>query len=398
MTTKAKSAPPPAFEWLSLPEDRYAAELGRAVHFSFKVVNSNGRAGGVRITEEQALDAPYVSARTLIATHHVPFDYPEMDTRTVKVWSNLRALEQGIDLSDVPQNELADFKSALRSAEQTYLLDAPADKMVEIRLRQVSVPIDDQYISVTPLPCGGLNVLASRVLQSRMPAIETAREAGRAKTESQLPYRLIKPRYVVFGIGGSNTQNVGRLIKGYMNRPFYCPGPQRDSSLYEAISKYRSGIDVKVPYGDLCRYRTFRASLRRRRGAVESTMDLRTEEKAIVGRMVDSFMTSVRADVRLVAQHRDAIHRKFGVYQPAESDAVVRGFYDAAFRDMTWVRAVSERLSKSVIAAKMRLRVDGKVQEVSMLLLDESARRTLQGWMEEACMRYAVAGKGVDHE
>lgn len=59
--------------WKAYPPETYRNTIAELVHFSSKTVNSNAALAGVRLASGDALDAPYVSARTLMALGGVPF-------------------------------------------------------------------------------------------------------------------------------------------------------------------------------------------------------------------------------------------------------------------------------------------------------------------------------------
>ena len=53
--------------WKAYPPETYRDTIAELVHFSSKTVNSNAALVGVRLAADDVLDAPYVSARTLMA-------------------------------------------------------------------------------------------------------------------------------------------------------------------------------------------------------------------------------------------------------------------------------------------------------------------------------------------
>ena len=72
-----------AEKWKSCPAEEYAAVASALLHFSSKTVNSNTRLAGVRLAEEKAWDAPYVSARTLMSRGvRLSLDYGEGGAKT----------------------------------------------------------------------------------------------------------------------------------------------------------------------------------------------------------------------------------------------------------------------------------------------------------------------------
>ena len=273
---KAPEVEPP-FKWRTQKTEDIESEMGGAVHFSFKLVNSNAKPGGIRLTRAQSLQAPYVSARVLIATSDLALEYPAMSVGRVGVWSNVRALEQGIKVDHVPPAEVMHLSNVIQQTRATGLHTHPAASLLDPRLRQVSIPCGERYLSITPLPCGGLNMLVKQELDRRFPfpsKDDSTDSAKPAKATVPTPYVERRPPYVVFAIGGANPQNVGRLIRSYMQRPFFCPGPMRIPSLYRALAIYRTGIELRFPMSALLLYRKFRDARKIIGGVVLSTADV----------------------------------------------------------------------------------------------------------------------------
>ena len=70
-------------------ENLYQQALVESVHHSLKTINSNIEKGGIRLSHSQALDLPYISARTLLADHLlVPTDYQANAGKTATLFNS----------------------------------------------------------------------------------------------------------------------------------------------------------------------------------------------------------------------------------------------------------------------------------------------------------------------
>ena len=201
-----------------------------------------------------------------------------------------------------------------------------------------------------------------------------------------------KLRQAQFGIGGSNPQNVGGLVR-VMQRPLFVDAPRSADDLRAAFSLYYKGIsiDFSLP-GPLRQVLLAYADFRRRHGldngesATPGRTDLkaREEEEALLG--------NIAAAVLQRADEARAMLREYAVMLPQEqnpetgTEALVspvlrpiamRGLLDPALRDSTWPR-------------DMAWLVIGGMEHASyangnrVMVLDVTATATVAGLLEEA--------------
>lgn len=85
--------------WKAYPPETYRNTIAELVHFSSKTVNSNAALAGVRLASDDALDAPYVSARTLMARGvSLSLDYGKGGAAVAGICKQVNAMVRGQSL------------------------------------------------------------------------------------------------------------------------------------------------------------------------------------------------------------------------------------------------------------------------------------------------------------
>ncbi len=171
--------------------------LAESIHHSLKTINSNIEKGGIRVAQSQALDLPYISTRTLLSDNLlVPTDYQANAGKTATLFKVVKAAQLNEDISemddDFKQNVSALKPHLEKAFEQPY---SAGLEIVDIRMRQLLIPKDGEYISISPLSAAGVNLL----LNIEVDALKEQR-----KTESK-ETKLKNIQADVFDIGGSNS-------------------------------------------------------------------------------------------------------------------------------------------------------------------------------------------------
>ena len=267
-------------KWKKHGPEKYRNTVSELVHFSVKTVNSNANAAGIRIGKETALHLPYVSARTLIgAGVQLELDYAKGGAASSGIVSQIYGVIDNRDFALAATEE--EREAILQAMEDPALENAYAFgiESVDSRLRQLLIPPDldengryvamtpmipphldkeGSYVSITPITSNGLchyltHNQTGLVAQHNAKASDDAKNARDNNTPRQ--YRRIRQAH--FGIGGANTQNVGRLVSNSMHNPIFVQGPQPPpASLRRAFSIYRRGINI-----DFNRYGVLRSEL-----------------------------------------------------------------------------------------------------------------------------------------
>lgn len=218
-------------------ENPYQQALAESVHYSLKTVNSNIEKGGIRLAQSHALNLPYISARTLLADDFlVPTDYQANAGKTATLFKVVKAAQLDEELSEADE----EFKQnvALLKPHLNKIFEQPFTAgldIIDIRMRQLLIPKNNEYLSISPLSAAGLNLL----INTEVDALKEQRKAEGKNT------KLKNIKTAVFGIGGSNPQNVGSLVRS-MQRPLVLDSPTQDSETRLAFQYFYKGFDYQI--------------------------------------------------------------------------------------------------------------------------------------------------------
>lgn len=214
--------------------ETYRQALQESVHVSFKTTNSNIEKGGVRLNIDQLLDLPYVSARTLLVDDiYIPVDYQANAGKTATLFKTIKAAALNEPPEEADEQTLAElgFVASLLPDLKKQALVA-GDKHIDVRMRQLLIPKDDGYISLSPLTAAGLCHIVNIEVDAVKQRVESL---GKDAPLNKLKTALI-------GIGGSNIQNVGSLVKA-MRQPVLVSAPQLNKYIRKALAIYHQGFD-----------------------------------------------------------------------------------------------------------------------------------------------------------
>ena len=236
-------------KWKKNDLDTYRNVVGALVHFNVKTVNSNANAAGIRIAKEVALNLPYVSARTLAGTGvQLELDYAKGGAASSGVVSQIYGVIANENFAhEATEEERRTILHAMEDAiENAYAFGIES---VDSRLRQLLIPHPDAergYVAVTPTTSNGLCHYLTHN-QTGLVSLHNAKTSDDAKKarDSNTSRQLRRIRQARFGIGGANTQNIGRLISSSMHSPIFVQGPQPLSASQRRVFYiYRHGITI----------------------------------------------------------------------------------------------------------------------------------------------------------
>jgi len=333
MPRAKKPAAETSEQWAEYPYEDYAQICARLVTFSNKTVNSNAVPGGIRLGPEQALKLPYVSARTLLGAGVVlALDYMK-DASKSSLVKQLNMIAKGVaPIAADEAKRIVDVFSETTSQGAQF----GTDKICP-RLRQLLLPRQDDYVTVTPLSAGGV----SREIYTAVRAHNDRLHDAPNDPQRRIPL-------AVFGLGGSRSINVG-LLADDMQHPLVCFAPTESPPLKAALSMHFKGLTVFLPHSLMRKFRDWCVSCRQRNGGLISTNMLTRDAE------IDHIHAVARA---ILAQGEDARQRLL-TYQhwlpaggeplvSAHVDPVVRGLIDPTLRDKGWPRAFAEQLARRI--------------------------------------------------
>ena len=145
--------------WKAYPPETYRNTIAELVHFSSKTVNSNAALAGVRLASDDALDAPYVSARTLMARGvSLSLDYGKGGAAVAGICKQVNAVVRGNPFAEAASSE---ERRAIEDAMTGACSSAfsVGVEHVDHRLRQILIPkegAEGGYVSMTPMTAGGI--------------------------------------------------------------------------------------------------------------------------------------------------------------------------------------------------------------------------------------------------
>ena len=183
------------------------------------------------------LNLPYISARTLLADDFlVPTDYQANAGKTATLFKVVKAAQLDEELSEADE----EFKQnvALLKPHLNKIFEQPFTAgldIIDIRMRQLLIPKNNEYLSISPLSAAGLNLL----INTEVDALKEQRKAEGKNT------KLKNIKTAVFGIGGSNPQNVGSLVRS-MQRPLVLDSPTQDPETRLAFQYFYKGFDYQI--------------------------------------------------------------------------------------------------------------------------------------------------------
>ena len=291
-------------KWKSYTPKTYQDETECLVHFNSKTVNSNASLVGIRLGADAAVDLPYISLRTLLGSGlSFPLDYAEGGASKAGIVKQInQVLADSPDAAGATAEERKAIVAGVNAANASGY--STGTEYVDHRLRQVLVPKKDApggYVSMTPITASSICPLFFTKEHGLVPRHNEA-----AKAEPEGPRR--KLRQAQFGIGGSNPQNIGSLVRS-MQRPLMVAAPGASASTRDAFSLYHKGLPLNVHTPELFRqavqqYVHFRESmLNPHSDDAAITLKEREQEEALITAIAQAVL-DMAADAReLLTQH-----------------------------------------------------------------------------------------------
>ena len=373
-------------EWKKIPPKRYFEVAGQLVHFNGKTVNSNAQLVGIRLARNAALDLPYLSLRTLLADNvTVPLDYAAGGAAVAGVVKQINWLLSGNQAAEQANDaEKAAIHSGLEAAKNTAY--SVGTELVDHRLRQLLIPKSGEaegYVSLTPITSNGLCAL---LFDGESCLVTQHNE--QAKKTSDAP--LLELRQAQFGIGGSNPQNIGSLVRA-MQHPLMLGAPRPPAELKKAFALYHSGLRFSVHRRSAFQsaaknYVAFRDKvlLNPKPGHTITLREREQEERLVAaiaaavlatGAAAENTLRQFSGELPHETQLPDTDPPLFALASP-DLPFEMRALLDSRLRTKEWPRKMAEQTVRWMLAPHGR-------EETRLLLLDGSARASLENMLEE---------------
>lgn len=401
--------------WKAYPPETYRDTIAELVHFSSKTVNSNAALVGVRLAADDVLDAPYVSARTLMARKvSLSLDYGKGGAAVAGICKQVNAVVRSNSFAEAASpEERAAIEHAMTEACSSAFSVGVGH--VDHRLRQILIPkegAEGGYVSMTPITAGGVCELLFEkdhgLVSCHNAAYEKEKKSvGNPESKEEKPaappendegagngpsMKMRKLRQAQFGIGGSNPQNVGGLVQAIMQRPLFVDAPRSAGDLRTAFSLYYKGISLDFSSPGPLRQALFAyVDFRRRYGLDDgpamprrTSLKAREEEEVLLKdiadialRRADEAREMLRDYADMLPQEQNPETGTEALVSPELKPAAMRGLLDPALRDGTWPRNMAWLVIDGIGRAS---RANGN----RMLVLDVTATATVAGLLEKA--------------
>ena len=360
MATKKPKKSAEAKEWVEFPLNIYQEESARLVHFSGKTVNSNVSACGVRVGPESGLDLPLVGVRTLLADGvAVPLDYTQNAGKTATIYKQLRWVESAEAPETAPTEQVQAIQRFMVEAKTSAYEEGTEN--LSPRLRQILLPKGDgQYVAVTPLGSSGFSAVLNQKLA------EWAEQK--------------KPPFARgwLGLGGSNSQNVGGLVRE-MRNPLLFRAPPEKPLLRRALIIHYWGISLKPPLRLLKEYCEWaRAQIEStHKEHMPSTKDIRQEEQEWIGRIAHAVIERGRQAREILEVHHYVLPQcsDGDSLLSSEIDSLIRGLIEPRWRDADWAYLFGLQLARMIAEQS---------SEQWQRPLADSAIAQIARWIEDA--------------
>lgn len=374
---------------MSEPEDIeiYEQALTESVHFSLKTINSNIPKGGIRLSHSQAIDLPYISARTLLNDGiTIPTDYQANAGKTATIFKIIKAAMLDEDTSDTDEQTQITINALKPKIHQTF--DTPYQsglEHIDVRMRQLLLPKEDGYIAISPMTAAGVNYYLNE-------AVDDIKEMR--KDDEQYSSELNNIRTAVFGIGGANPQNVGSLVRS-MQRPIYLEAPKLDEDIRIGFSIFYKGIDYYIPnkvhldkklkpalleWSELLVEGLIKTEQNNYQGwyddgiqATKNDIYIRQTETVFLNKIIRSVLAQGRDAYQKLLAVEDKLPKFESAHDPQNTENgieithhfsplfhpnssvtfVIQGLIDPTIRNDLWLREFSKDLAKKIVGSKI---------------------------------------------
>ena len=328
-------------KWGNLTPVACLKSIKTASHLSSKSVNSNASAVGVRLDPADRLSLPFVAVSTL-DTAKVPVDYVMGATEAGPLKQITSVLDgtYGEFFTEVSPEQV----SMIEGMRGTMLSSASVGtNFIDPRLRQLIWPTGDEaspWVALTPLQSSGL----SEMIRARVNAESAATMnpvTGRATI-----YRA----NAIFGIGGSNPQNVGRYVRS-MQRPLVFNGPKENKDIRQAYALHfkghLKGLAFAVPKNETLAFALWRRALQEANGgSMPSNAAIRQQERDHIQSIASASLSAAAAARRILEQHQEK--EEWNGLTVATMDSFLRSLIDPELRDRNFKKTFAKKLIRSI--------------------------------------------------
>ncbi len=371
-------------EWKHIDEEKYRESISTLIHYNSKTINSNAALVGIRLTKEYSLDVPYISLRTLIDSEYaLPLDYGKGGAANGTVIKQMNMLLEGDEAAkEASAKEISVIRETFEDIKNTPY--SVGTEYVDHRLRQILIPKEDApggYVSISPMTASSICPLFFKSEQGLV-----WQHNEKVKKSSDKAQRKIQQAQ--FGIGGSNPQNIGSLVRS-MQRPIFVRAPQQKSSVKAAFSLYHKEIPISVfKQGafreSVLQYASFREKVLLNE-KLSVGMHERQQEERLIQAIAHIVLDMGAEAYEVLLNHSDRLPKehclsqeplRYALVSQSVDNKALRALVDPALRPLcdNWPRLMAQEIMRKMYAAK-----DGD----RLFTLDSAAQNHIEGILEE---------------
>lgn len=326
-------------EWVNHSLDDYTNATQKLVHHSFKTVNTNAEAGGVRVAQSQGIKLPYIGVRTLLG-HNIDVLMDRYEgAHTARIYSQISQVAQGL-VEGVPLTELGHIQRSLEQIKTTSLVQS---SQISPRVRQILLPrADGGYLSITPISAAGVShQLKNAVFGHNQKLFELR------KADDETAQNFKRITLADFPIGGAKHVNPGGLVFS-MRAPIIAGFPTTATERSRALSLHHYGIrNPRFPKRLHAEYVTWR---NKQKAQVDADHGTRAEHRALIAKMVKHFMLLGADAFELLNLYKNEF--PVGVLLNGRVGSVEAGLIDPARRTATWKYDFASWFARRVAASE----------------------------------------------
>jgi len=360
--------------------------LDNLVHFSNKLTNSNAPGGGIRLSGIQALDLPYVSARThlhdinrkatgaLIELDYVkPTNIRMKDVRVCLGEEVINPPE--LDLAKDQMSEVAGvYLDAASGRHPCKVADPKAQTLSRLKQILLPLPEDEAYLAVSPLSAAGMAKLLNDTYAARFDQSEQG-DNGKG----------LIPRVRSFPYGGDKPQNVGSRVNEGLSRPFvFDRVPRENDDLKYAHRLFYRGLTLRLPKALIMDYKSFLDSVRREgRDLKVWPASHKRAERAYLQPLWGSWENQARKARRVLEEHAASLPDSNPAWHGETEEARFQaGWLMPSARGHEWKKQAARRFASLLSASRVAAGRDGESGRIALSPTDQHrvASAVLEGF------------------
>lgn len=356
----------PLKEWAPQTPEAYAQALSSLVHQSFKTINTNTEAGGVRIPSSKGLNLPYVSARTLIGAGIALRMDRYVGAASHVIYSQIDAVCTG-RTEGVPESELDLIRGRISEVQEVGAVFG--GDHVSPRMKQMLLPKGDSYVAISPVSCAGVAIVLQEARSRHNERVFANREHKDVDVGKPIAAAS-------FPVGGDKSLNAGGLVYR-MQQTLYAAPPGTQQEVKYALALHHRGFTTPpIPPRLMKEYLAWRAEVHEK---TDNNMDARSRHREIIQSIARAMLSAGANARRVLLDHTSFLPDEANQNNRLVSDQAglwSQGLIDPEARSKEWPTLMARVASRAISA--------WEVHKGKPLALSQHELNQITGYFEEA--------------